>query len=146
MEDEFKRPPDAGKNASERFPEVPTVCNYCGSKVVLRDANFLFGQRASPGKLYVCSKHGNGCDAYVGCHEGTERSLGSLANRELRYWRKITHYAVDMAWKKASDPKKARQRIYIWMSQVLGRGIETTHIGMFDKKDCMEIIKAAHIL
>ena len=45
-------------------------CPYCGSIAILRDASYVYGNKAKDGKLYVCS-HFPQCNSYVGVHPGT---------------------------------------------------------------------------
>ena len=58
-------------------------CPYCGSIAILRDASYVYGNKAKDGKLYVCS-HFPQCNSYVGVHPGTTNAKGKLANKELR--------------------------------------------------------------
>ena len=44
-------------------------CPYCGSIAILRDASYVYGNKAKDGKLYVCS-HFPQCNSYVGVHPG----------------------------------------------------------------------------
>lgn len=58
-------------------------CPYCGSIAILRDASYVYGNKAKDGKLYVCS-HFPQCNSYVGVHPGTTNAKGKLANKELQ--------------------------------------------------------------
>lgn len=46
-------------------------------------------------KFYQCQN----CNARVGCHKGTTRPLGNLANETLRMKRKETHQIFDSFWR-----------------------------------------------
>ena len=79
--------------------------------------------------------------AYVGVHSGTDRPKGSLANAELRDWRKATHARFDPLWR--DGPFKKRNAAYRWLSEQMKLPIEQTHIGMFTVEQCkaaLEII------
>lgn len=81
------------------------------------------------------------CNAYVGVHSGTDRPKGSLANAELRGWRKATHARFDPLWQ--DGPFKKRNAAYRWLSEQMELPIEQTHIGMFTVEQCkaaLEII------
>lgn len=86
---------------------------------------------------YLCRP----CNAYVGVHSGTDRPKGSLANAELRGWRKATHARFDPLWR--DGPFKKRNAAYRWLSEQMKLPIEQTHIGMFTVEQCkaaLEII------
>lgn len=86
---------------------------------------------------YLCRP----CNAYVGVHSGTDRPKGSLANAELRDWRKATHARFDPLWR--DGPFKKRNAAYRWLSEQMKLPIEQTHIGMFTVEQCkaaLEII------
>ncbi|WP_278247013.1 zinc-finger-containing protein [Agathobaculum desmolans] len=69
------------------------ICNYCGRKAELVDSKVIYG--TSYGMMYLCRR----CNAYVGCHKGTDRPLGRLADAELRYWKKAAHAVFDPLWR-----------------------------------------------
>lgn len=89
------------------------------------------------GMVYLCRP----CNAYVGVHIGTDRPKGSLANAELRGWRKAAHASFDPLWQ--DGPFKKRNAAYRWLSEQMKLPIEQTHIGMFTVEQCkaaLEII------
>lgn len=64
-----------------------TKCPYCGGKVLFsKTSDIIYGKNYSA--IYYC-EHYPKCDAYVGTHKGTTKSLGRLANKELREKRKM---------------------------------------------------------
>lgn len=72
--------------------ETPHICRYCGGIVRLVPAENVYGDSAvrlalKGEKLYQCQN----CNARVGCHKGTVRPLGDLANEVLRLKRIETH-------------------------------------------------------
>jgi hypothetical protein len=77
------------------------------------------------------------CEAYVGCHTGTEKPLGRLANSELRREKIKAHAAFDPIWK---SKEMARKEAYAWLSEQLGISPANTHIGMFDVDDCRAVV------
>jgi hypothetical protein len=79
------------------------------------------------------------CDAYVGCHKGTEKPLGKLANKELRQWRMKAHNAFDPFWKHGNMD---RSEAYLWLANELGIDVKKCHIGMFDIEQCKRTVKA----
>lgn len=96
-----------------------------------------FAAPSYPAMAYLCRP----CNAYVGVHSGTDRPKGSLANAELRGWRKATHARFDPLWR--DGPFKKRNAAYRWLSEQMKLPIEQTHIGMFTVEQCkaaLEII------
>lgn len=107
------------------------VCPYCKSKSEYIDSSIIYGK--SYGMVYYCKP----CDAYCGVHKGTDKALGRLANKELRYWKKEAHKYFDMIWKEGYNK---RGKVYINLSSHLSIPVEYCHIGMFSIKTCQEVI------
>lgn len=116
----------------------PTKCRYCGNKVVYTSNAEIYGREYGNGMVYLCRN----CGAYVGTHPNSDRPLGTLANAELREYRKQAHFWFDQIWK---TPNKimSRWKAYDWLSKQLGLPKEKTHIGMFEKNECIKVIKLA---
>jgi hypothetical protein len=112
-------------------------CPYCNSPVLLKDSAFLY-HGISYGLVYVCSKYPV-CDAYVGVHKSTRKPLGRLANAELREWKMRAHAYFDPLWK---SKRYTRTRAYAIVSDMLGKPLWETHIGMFDVQDCKDLIES----
>ncbi|EKC46894.1 hypothetical protein LEA_19644, partial [human gut metagenome] len=112
------------------------ICPYCGRVAKYVDSSVIYYGH-SYGMAYLCRP----CNAYVGVHSGTDRPKGSLANAELRGWRKATHARFDPLWQ--DGPFKKRNAAYRWLSEQMELPIEQTHIGMFTVEQCkaaLEII------
>lgn len=108
------------------------VCPYCGLRSELIDSAEVYHGR-SYGLMYICRP----CNAYVGCHKGTYRALGRLANAELRQAKNQAHEAFDKLWKsKAMN----RHQAYRWLSESLGVDPNFCHIGMFDVEQCQKVV------
>ena len=63
----------------------PTICRYCGGIIRLVPAADVYGSSTERlgmqnEYLYQCQN----CNARVGCHKGTTRPLGDVANEILR--------------------------------------------------------------
>lgn len=118
-----------------RMKKWTVTCPYCGKPAKLVDSIEIYKTR-SYGKAYLCKE----CDAYVGCHKGTDRPLGRLANAELRMWKQRAHAAFDILWQtKEFDRKSA----YAWLADKLDIPIESCHIGMFDVDRCQQVIEVS---
>lgn len=118
-----------------------TNCPYCGSQVGLVDSEVVYAGR-SYGPIYICTNWPV-CDAYVGCHKGTTKPLGRLANKELREWKIKAHASLDELWK---SKRHTRKQAYQIASDILGKPFDETHIGMFDVNDCKDLIRALQFI
>lgn len=123
------------KNKIDIIP-IPTKCRYCGSPVVLTSNSEIYGREYGNGKCYLCRD----CKAFVGVHTGTTIPLGTLANDELRKARNKAHNEFDKLWK---NPTRimTRYNAYNWLSQKLNLNLKDTHIALFEKEQCEQVIK-----
>lgn len=112
------------------------LCPYCGDKARLVGGLDIYPHRPDlyEKKFYQCVP----CDAYVGCHQGTEKALGRLANAELRAAKMAAHAAFDPLWKKGA---KKRGSAYAWLSDQLLIEKKACHIGMFDVETCRRVVE-----
>ena len=55
----------------------PTVCRYCGGKIVKTNSRVLYGKGNQT--IYLCTM----CNAYAGCYAGTDKPMGKVANPVL---------------------------------------------------------------
>lgn len=78
--------------------------------------------------------------AYVGCHKGTNKPLGRLANAELRHWKQKAHSAFDPLWQHGRF-KGRRKAAYAWLAKEMHLPEAETHIGMFDVSQCKRVIQ-----
>lgn len=113
------------------------VCPYCG-----KDAKLVEGREVYPyrydlydKRFWTCAP----CDARVGCHNGTDRPLGRLADGALRRAKMAAHAAFDPLWKSGA---MRRENAYAWLAVRLG--IEDVakdcHIGEFDVATCERVV------
>ena len=116
--------------------EKPTICRYCGSPVVYTSNAEIYGKEYGTGKCYLCRN----CRAFVGVYPGTDTPLGTLANEELREWRKEAHFWFDRIWKKPTRIT-TRYNAYGYLAKKMGLPREETHIGMFEIEQCKKVIE-----
>lgn len=74
----------------------------------------------------------------MGCHPGTNKPLGRLADAQLRAAKKGAHRVFDKLWK--NGPWK-RKEAYAWLADQLGVKRKDCHIGEFDVDMCMKVIE-----
>ena len=111
-------------------------CPYCGNpsemvtgQIIYPHRNDLYGK-----KFYRCKP----CGAYVGCHPGTDKPLGRLANAELRRAKSAAHAIFDPLWKNGSIKRAAA---YKWLAENIGIDRKECHIGMFDVELCKRVVR-----
>ena len=74
------------------------------------------------------------CEAYVGCHPGTQVSLGTPADAPLRRLRRACHKALDALW---LDSRTAtRSDAYDMLAAATG----VHHIGSTAAEDCERVL------
>lgn len=125
----------AVKEPNEKAP----VCSYCGCPAMLIDSEFIYGK--SFGLIWLCPCKSE--YSYVGCHTGTHIPLGTLADKELRTLRRLTHHHLDPLWNRKSA-KFTRNETYEWLRDKMKLPEEDCHIGKFTVLQCltaMEIIR-----
>ena len=110
------------------------VCPYCGVAADLVTGEAIYPHRPdlAEKQFWLCRP----CQAWVGCHPGTTRSLGRLANSELRRLKSAAHAAFDPLWK---DGGMKRGDAYGWLAGQLGIPRPDCHIGEFDEAMCRRV-------
>jgi hypothetical protein len=113
-------------------------CEYCRGHAELVGGSAIYPHRPDLDRLrfWRCAP----CDAYVGCHPGTENPLGRLANAELRAAKIRAHDAFDPLWK---SRKIRRSEAYRRLAKHLGIDDRDCHIGMFDVETCARVVAFA---
>lgn len=111
-------------------------CPYCKGPADLARGAMIYPNRADLANnlFYRCLP----CQAWVGCHKGTTRALGRLANAELRQAKIRAHLMFDVLWKSG---QMTRQEAYNLLGRRLGLPKHACHIGMFDVDLCEQVIE-----
>lgn len=113
-------------------------CPYCGGRVKLVPASVVYHKNyPNKTKLWVCENYPS-CDAYVGCHQGTDIPLGRLANGRLRALKVEAHKQFDPIWKSGL---LSRKDAYRWLAEMLQIPESECHIGMFSSELCNKVIQ-----
>ena len=114
-----------------------TVKCHCGASAELVDSIRIY-HNASYGMMWICSRYPE-CDSYVGCHKGTDKPYGTLANAETRALRMEAHKAFDAMWKRK---RWKRAHAYKWLRETMNLPPERAHIGLMGPVACRKIIEA----
>lgn len=109
------------------------ICNYCGKEAKWVENKEIYGKNYGNSYMVWWCKP---CDAFVGCHNNTMEPKGTLANRELREWRKKAHAHIDPLWKSGI---LARGQVYYRLKKALG-GTKEIHVGGADIELCKKIL------
>lgn len=119
------------------------TCRYCQQPArLVRHGEAGYPYRADYGPIWTCTP----CGAWVGCHPGTEKALGGLANAELRAAKQAAHAAFDPLWqrkmaKEGCTKGHARRAGYRWLSEQLGIPYKKTHIGYMNLEECRRVVE-----
>lgn len=111
------------------------TCPYCQGPAHICDSARIYGR--SYGQALICDAFPR-CDSFVGCHHESGAPKGTIANAELRDWRKRAHAAFDPLWK---DGKQKRHHAYEWLRLRMGLTREQCHIGLFNVAQCQRVIE-----
>lgn len=117
------------------------TCPYCGADAVLSDSRVIYG--TSYGLAWICGDYPR-CDSFVGCHAGTSRPKGTLANPELRAARKVAHAAFDPRWQRRGG--RGRSAAYRWLARQLGLSEDECHVGLMDLEMCRRVVEVVHLM
>lgn len=118
----------------------PKICRYCGNTVHLVPAAQIYGTAAverlglQGERVYQCQN----CGARVGCHRGTDRPLGKIADKALRDKRAEAHRVFDGYWQKR---RISRGKAYSWLAKQMGLPKRKAHIGSFEMEQCQRVIQ-----
>lgn len=115
---------------------VNVMCGYCTIPAHQVGGLAIYPHRQDLGDkdFWLCRI----CGAYVGCHPGTAKPLGRLANAELRQWKQRAHRAFDPLWKSG---KMSRRRAYDELRKLMGISEDECHIGEFDVENCKRVVR-----
>jgi len=116
---------------------VNPVCPYCGeeSKQVTGITLYPHLEQFAEKIFYHCKP----CDSRVGCHPGTDKPLGTLANNDLRLRRNYAHKHFDRLWKEGY--MKSRIHSYLWLAIAMDIPPKFCHIGHFNEEQCLEVAR-----
>ena len=109
------------------------MCPYCHQSAEFLTSLAFYGKDYGT-NLYICRP----CDARVGTHGNSDKPLGTLANAELREWRKVAHQYFDRLWK---DKWMTRTKAYTWLQRQMEMTKDEAHIGSFSIEECQRVIE-----
>lgn len=110
------------------------ICPYCECETILVSDNEIYGANSTYGGVYF--KCLNNPDHYVGTYKKSKKSLGRLADKELRTWKMKGHEKFDTLWKGENKIFSTPQEAYEWLSNAMQLDLKYTHFGMFTIEQC----------
>lgn len=120
--------------------DIPCTCRYCGGPVELVNNDHIYGRSFGEWPyMYLCTP----CDAYVGVHKYTDLPLGTIANLELRGWRKAAKKPFAMFVDRLG---RDRTLAYTVLATRMGIPKEACHFGMFEVEECREAMACLAII
>lgn len=126
---------------SQTYPDLPPICPYCDQPSVQFGGLKLYPHRQDLASktFFLCEP----CDAFVGTHKGTNKPLGTLANKPLREHRKLAHATFDPLWK---EEQYSRGEAYRRLTKAMNLSRDACHIGMFNLEQCKQVIQLCNSL
>lgn len=121
----------AFRRSVRQAPAAPT-CPHCQHATALVGGAVVYPHRSdlASKKFWLCHP----CDAYVGCHPGTERPLGTPAGKALRGMRSRVHAALDPLWRSG---RMTRNEVYRRLAEGSNIPKDECHVGMYDVDRCV---------
>lgn len=115
---------------------MAVTCPYCSNEAELVTGFEVYPHlpRLYNKPMYRCVP----CKAWVGCHPGTTKPLGRLANAELRKAKMAAHEVFDPLWRSG---ERTRKQAYQWLAERLGMKVKLCHIGYMDIEQCNKVIE-----
>ena len=116
------------------------LCDYCSRPTERVTGDVIYPHRPdlSEKRFIRCRP----CRAYVGCHVGSGKPFGRLADADLRKWKIRAHAAMDPLWQSYHTGRgRARQAVYGFIASQLGIRKRDCHIGRFDAEQCKNVIE-----
>lgn len=108
-------------------------CQYCYAPARLVTGEVLYPDQ--PAKHQAHFWHCEDCRAWVGCHEGTTESLGTLADARLRNARIAAHAAFDPLWRGGG---LNRTQAYLWLAKEMELPVDAC----FTMEQCAAVLDA----
>lgn len=120
----------------DRERSFTEACPYCpGKPILICHGHPLYPYRMDFSNIWICPE----CKAFVGCHEGSDRPKGFLADAEYRRLRKIAHGLFDPLWKRK---EMSRRSAYKRMAEVLNIPPNEAHISQLSIEQLHRLIRS----
>lgn len=112
------------------------ICPYCNKEAeFFAESSGIYGIDRGP--VYTCRQ----CNARVMAHKNNLMPMGTLANRNLRGYRKQAHEIFDKFWHKIIKKmnwheERARDYAYQQLALAMNLSLKDCHFALFDISAC----------
>ena len=113
------------------------LCPYCNCETQKVTDKEIYGIQSNYNKSFIqCIQNS---DHYVGTFSNG-KSLGRLANSELRKLKRDGHAVFDKLWQGEEATFNSRDQAYQWLSKKMKLSKDLTHFAMFSDEQCIQSI------
>lgn len=140
--DEFMKNRQKKQHKKNASPQQEMRCPYCGKPVHLIPAKGILPPWSKITQLLACTDYPK-CDSYVCVQPGTDKPLGSIADKKLRMLRQSAHSYFDQLY---TSGYMTRDDAYVWLADKVFRPRSEAHIGNFSEYHCKLIIEESQKL
>ena len=114
------------------------ICPYCKCETKKVTDKEIYGPQSKYDKSFIqCIENR---DHYVGTF-ANGRSLGRLADSELRKLKREGHAVFDKLWQGEDATFNSRDHAYTWLSRKMRLSMDLTHFAMFNDDQCIQSIQ-----
>lgn len=114
------------------------LCPYCNCETQKVTDKEIYGIQSNYNKSFIqCIQNS---DHYVGTFSNG-KSLGRLANSELRKLKRDGHAVFDKLWQGEEATFNSRDHAYAWLSRKMRLSMDLTHFAMFNNEQCIQSIQ-----
>ena len=113
------------------------ICPYCNCETKTVTDKEIYGPQSNYSKTFIqCIQNS---EHYVGTFSNG-KSLGRLADAELRKLKRNGHEVFDKLWQGEQATFKSRDQAYQWLSKKMKLSKDLTHFAMFSDELCIQSI------
>lgn len=114
--------------------DVRRPCDDCGAEAELVTGREIYPHRRDlwGGQYWACLP----CRCWVGCHPGSDKRMGRVANAATRKLKVAAHAAFDPMWKSG---RITRKQAYAWLREQTGLSERDCHMGWMSDEDLKRV-------
>lgn len=114
------------------------ICPYCKCETKIVTDKVIYGHKSNYNKYFIqCIQNS---EHYVGTFSNG-KSLGRLADAELRKLKRNGHEVFDKLWQGVEATFNSRDHAYAWLSRKMRLSMDLTHFAMFNNEQCIQSIQ-----
>ena len=118
------------------------ICPYCNCETQKVTDKEIYGPHSNYNKSFIqCIQNS---DHYVGTFSNG-KSLGRLADDELRMLKREGHAVFDKLWQGQNTTFNSRDKAYTWLSKKMRLSKDLTHFAMFNNEQCIQSMNIVNV-